>query len=99
MDTHDKWNLRYDEADKVQTALRAVKLLGTAVPAGLLEKLASFLSDETTKKDVEDFTGKAFKFKSQITKVLSANYEECSKPSRKKTQQKRRALNCIPKLL
>jgi hypothetical protein len=40
---HDRFGLGYDEADKLQTALRAIEFLGTAVPAGLLEKLASLV--------------------------------------------------------
>ena len=44
---HDKWNIGFDEADKLQVALRAIKLLGTAVPAGLLEKLAALVSSES----------------------------------------------------
>ena len=43
---HDRWSIGWDEADKLQDVLRAVKLLGTNVPAGLLEKLAGFLRDD-----------------------------------------------------
>jgi len=49
-DKHDKWNFGYDEADKLQVALRAIKLLGTSLPPGLLEKLAGFLKDESCQK-------------------------------------------------
>ncbi|MFC1824389.1 hypothetical protein ACFL9T_16900 [Thermodesulfobacteriota bacterium] len=47
---HDKWNFRYDEADKLQVALRAIKLLGTSLPSGLLEKLADLVRDESCQK-------------------------------------------------
>jgi UDP-2,3-diacylglucosamine pyrophosphatase LpxH len=47
---HDRWNIGFDEADKLQFALRAIKLLGTSVPAGLLEKLAGLLKDESHQK-------------------------------------------------
>ncbi len=47
---HDRWNIGFDEADKLQFALRAIKLLGTSVPAGLLEKLSGFLRDESHPK-------------------------------------------------
>lgn len=46
-DKHDKWNIGLDEADKLQDALRVIKLLGTRVPAGLLEKIAGFFKDTT----------------------------------------------------
>lgn len=49
---HDRWNwdLRFDEADKLQDALRAVRLLGTSLPAGLLERLAGLLRDDSCQK-------------------------------------------------
>jgi len=47
---HDKWNFGFDEADKLQVALRAINLLGTSLPPGLLEKLANFLKDESCQK-------------------------------------------------
>jgi len=43
---HDRWNIGFDEADKLQTALRAIEFLGASVPVGLLEKLAGFLKDD-----------------------------------------------------
>jgi len=47
---HDHWNIGYDEADKLQTALRAIEFLGTSVPAGVLEKLAGFLETDVYRK-------------------------------------------------
>ena len=47
---HDRWNIGFDEADKLQFALRAVKLLGSSMPAGLLEKLAGLIKDESCQK-------------------------------------------------
>jgi len=44
---HDKWNFGLDEADKLQDALRVIKLLGTHVPSGLLEKVAGFFKATT----------------------------------------------------
>lgn len=47
---HDRWNIGYDEADKLQTALKVIELLGASVPAGLLERLAAFLRDDSCEK-------------------------------------------------
>ena len=47
---HDRINIGYDEADKLQFALRAIGLLGTKVPAGLLEKLSAFVKDDSCVK-------------------------------------------------
>lgn len=47
---HDRWNIGYDEADKLQTALRAINLLGANIPAGILEKLASLLETDVYRK-------------------------------------------------
>ena len=47
---HDRFNIGFDEADKLQVAMRAVRLLGSAVPVGLLEKLAGFIRDESCQK-------------------------------------------------
>lgn len=47
---HDRWNIGFDEADKLQDALRAIKLLGTSVPAGLLEKLSALISSDSCQK-------------------------------------------------
>lgn len=47
---HDRWNTGFDEADKLQFALGAIKLLGTSLPAGLLERLAAFLRDDSCQK-------------------------------------------------
>jgi hypothetical protein len=47
---HDRWNIGFDEADKLQFALRATKLLGTSLPTGLLERLAAFLRDDSCEK-------------------------------------------------
>ncbi len=63
---HDKWNIRFDEADKLQVALRAIKLLGTDVPAGLLEKLAALVSSEScqelAKKHLERSLGQDIRY-------------------------------------
>ncbi|MBU0985639.1 MAG: hypothetical protein KKH68_00165, partial [Proteobacteria bacterium] len=50
LQAHDRLNIGFDEADKLQLALRAIKLLGTCVPAGLLEKLAAFTGNESCRK-------------------------------------------------
>jgi len=50
IDKHDRFNIGFDEADKLQVAMRAVKLLGSSVPAGLLERLAAFVRDESCQK-------------------------------------------------
>lgn len=47
---HDRWNIGYDEADKLQVAMRAIRLLGTSLPAGLLERLANLLRDDSCQK-------------------------------------------------
>jgi UDP-2,3-diacylglucosamine pyrophosphatase LpxH len=47
---HDRINIGYDEADKLQFALRAIGLLGAKVPAGLLEKLSAFVKDDSCVK-------------------------------------------------
>ena len=47
---HDRFNIGYDEADKLQFALRAISFLGTKVPAGLLEKLSAFVRDDSCVK-------------------------------------------------
>lgn len=44
---HDHWNLAYDEADKLQLALRAIRALGTKLPVGMLEKLSSLTQDDS----------------------------------------------------
>lgn len=44
---HNRRNIGFDEADKLDTLLRAMDLIGTSVPAGLLEKLAGFFKDES----------------------------------------------------
>lgn len=49
-DDHDRFNIGYDEADKLQFALRAIKLLGTKVPAGLLETLSALVKDDSCVK-------------------------------------------------
>jgi len=49
-DRHDLWNIGYDEADKLQTALRAIECLGVSVPVGLLEKLAGFFETDVYRK-------------------------------------------------
>ena len=36
---HDRWTLGWDEADRLQTALRALHLLGPTAPDGMLERL------------------------------------------------------------
>ncbi|MBW1720955.1 MAG: metallophosphoesterase [Deltaproteobacteria bacterium] len=58
---HDRFNLGFDEADKLEWALRAVRLLGPSVPAGLLEKLAALVRDDSceklAKRRVEDVRG------------------------------------------
>lgn len=63
---HDQWNIRLDEADKLQTALRAVKLFGTHVPVGLLEKISSFISDTTSSefavKQLKSLIGQSVRF-------------------------------------
>lgn len=64
---HDRWNIGFDEADKLQFALRAIKLLGTSVPAGLLEKLAGLLRDESHQKLA----------KRHLERVLGSNIRYC----------------------
>jgi UDP-2,3-diacylglucosamine pyrophosphatase LpxH len=44
---HDRWNVGLDEADKLALALRAIKLLGTRFPAGMIEKLSGLASDDS----------------------------------------------------
>ena len=46
LQSHDRLNIGFDEADKLQLALEAIKLLGASVPAGLLEKLAALIRDD-----------------------------------------------------
>jgi len=59
---HDRWNVGYDEADKLQVALRALKLLGASVPAGVLERLAALVRDEAcqnwAKRNLERVLGR-----------------------------------------
>jgi len=59
---HDRWNVGYDEADKLQIALRALKLLGASVPAGVLERLAALVRDEAcqnwAKRNLERVLGR-----------------------------------------
>ena len=50
LQAHDKLNLGFDEADKLQFALRTVQLAGPSIPAGLLEKLADLVRDEYCSK-------------------------------------------------
>lgn len=64
---HDRWNFGYDEADKLQFALRAIKLLGTSVPAGLLEKLAGLLRDQSHEKLA----------KRHLERALGSNIRHC----------------------
>lgn len=64
---HDRWNIGFDEADKLQFALRAINLLGTSVPAGLLEKLAGLLRDESHQKLA----------KRHLERVLGSNIRYC----------------------
>jgi len=40
---HDRWHFGLDEADKLKYALQAIKLLGTSIPGGLLEKVAGIM--------------------------------------------------------
>ncbi|MHC4156038.1 MAG: hypothetical protein ACYST6_14110 [Planctomycetota bacterium] len=49
-DKHDRWNIGFDEADKLQLALGAIKVLGTSVPAGWLQSLAAFVRDGSCEK-------------------------------------------------
>ncbi|MCU0662465.1 MAG: hypothetical protein MUC50_09095 [Myxococcota bacterium] len=44
---NDHWNLGYDIADKLQLALRAIKLLGTKLPLGMMEKLSSMMRNDS----------------------------------------------------
>ena len=46
LQSHDRLNIGFDEADKLQLALGAIKLLGASVPSGLLEKLAALVRDD-----------------------------------------------------
>lgn len=66
-DKHDRFNIGYDEADKLQTALRAIKLLGSSVPAGMLEKLAGFFKDTSYQQ---------FAYK-RLTSIVGADLRYC----------------------
>jgi len=44
---HDRWNLGPDEADQLALALRAIQLLGTHLPVGLMEKACGLASDDS----------------------------------------------------
>jgi UDP-2,3-diacylglucosamine pyrophosphatase LpxH len=46
-EAHDRWNVGPDEADQLALALDAIKLLGTHLPVGVLEKLAALVSDDS----------------------------------------------------
>jgi len=65
-DRHDLLSIGFDEADKLQFALRVIGLLGANVPAGLLEKLAAFVRDDScqklAKKHLERASGRNMRY-------------------------------------